>query len=157
MKETVASYLTTMVLVKNDKDEVLLIDRKKDWKGLTFPGGHLEEGESIVECAKREILEETGIRIKDIKIKGLVNWYNEKNGDRFLVFAITSRQSGGCLKKGTDEGEVFFKKLEDIDKSQFAEGFFEQLPLFLDDSVIEIYGSYGTGKDSALKFIKSQG
>lgn len=33
-----------------------------------FPGGHLEENESFIECIKREIMEETGIEVleKDI-------------------------------------------------------------------------------------------
>ena len=41
--------------------EVLLVHRPKygDW---TFPKGKLEQGESLVECARREVLEETGVR-----------------------------------------------------------------------------------------------
>ncbi len=30
-----------------------------------FPGGHLESGETFVECLKREVLKETGIEIDD--------------------------------------------------------------------------------------------
>jgi len=33
-----------------------------------FPGGHLEENETFVECIKREILEETGIELEDDEI-----------------------------------------------------------------------------------------
>lgn len=35
---------------------------------LQFPGGHLEENETLNECLKREILEETGIEIDDKEI-----------------------------------------------------------------------------------------
>ncbi len=41
----------------------------------TFPGGRLEEGESLEECCKREVLEETGFKVKVIEKKVSVNEY----------------------------------------------------------------------------------
>ena len=37
-----------------------------------FPGGHLEENETLDDCLKREILEETGIELEDSEIKGVI-------------------------------------------------------------------------------------
>ena len=37
-----------------------------------FPGGHLEDNETVDECLKREILEETGIELDDSEIKGVI-------------------------------------------------------------------------------------
>jgi ADP-ribose pyrophosphatase YjhB (NUDIX family) len=38
-----------------------------------FPGGHLEFGESYFECAGRETLEETGLRIKATRVLAIAN------------------------------------------------------------------------------------
>lgn len=46
---------------KDDCDYVLMIRTKRGW---SFPKGHIEEGESPAETARREVLEETGIRIQ---------------------------------------------------------------------------------------------
>lgn len=45
--------------------EVLLVERSGDPSGglWSFPGGHLEWGESLEDAARREVFEETGLRI----------------------------------------------------------------------------------------------
>ena len=56
-------------------DTLLMVEENKPYiKGLiNIPGGHLEENENIIEGAVREVLEETGLKIK---ITGLVGVYN---------------------------------------------------------------------------------
>lgn len=45
-------------MVRNVKDEILMIYRNERWD---LPKGKLEEGESLDQCAVREVMEETGI------------------------------------------------------------------------------------------------
>ena len=55
--------LTNMCMI-TDGQQVLVQDRKSEkWPGVTFPGGHVERGESIVSSVVREIKEETGLDV----------------------------------------------------------------------------------------------
>ena len=56
----------TKGLIINSNNEITLGYSHQTYQ---FPGGHLEEGESLEECLLREIEEETGIEIKDAKLK----------------------------------------------------------------------------------------
>ncbi len=62
-----------VMILKNG--EVLLGKRKVSHGAgeYAFPGGHLENGESIIECAKRETLEEAGVEIQNIRLLCLSN------------------------------------------------------------------------------------
>ena len=58
------------------KDDKILFSKRKSSHGegeFAFPGGHLEYMESFKDCANREITEECGIKIKNIKFKFLAN------------------------------------------------------------------------------------
>lgn len=56
----------TKGLIINDKDEITLGYSNGTYQ---FPGGHLEENEELSDCLLREIKEETGIEIKDAKMR----------------------------------------------------------------------------------------
>ncbi len=48
---------------KKGKREYLLLKRKLHWKGFEFPKGKIETGESKIDAAKRELKEETGLKL----------------------------------------------------------------------------------------------
>lgn len=60
------TIVRTKALILNGND--LLIGNENNV--YQFPGGHLEEGESIHDCLIREIKEETGINVLDSQTKG---------------------------------------------------------------------------------------
>ena len=58
------------------KDGKILLHQRKGSHGsgeYSFPGGHLEYMETFEECAKREIKEECGINVKNIRFQFLAN------------------------------------------------------------------------------------
>ena len=58
--------IRTKGLIINSKNEISLGYSHGTYQ---FPGGHLEEGETLEECLIREIKEETGIELKDYSMK----------------------------------------------------------------------------------------
>ena len=119
--------LTNMVMVyKNEK--ILVINRKKsDWPGLSFPGGHVEEGESIEESVYREIKEETGLTLKSLKLCAIKEWKREEN-NRYLGFLYKSDDFEGEVHS-SKEGEIFWIDKKDINKYPLSEDFEELFEL----------------------------
>jgi 8-oxo-dGTP pyrophosphatase MutT (NUDIX family) len=57
------------------KDGKLLVVNQKKYDITTFPGGGLEDHETIEECCVREVLEETGIKVNVLEEKIRVKEY----------------------------------------------------------------------------------
>ncbi len=76
MKEIIYNYdnlIDSQITETVIRMKVLLINSGNIYLGYErniyqFPGGHLEEGETFEECIKREVLEETGIAVRDSEI-----------------------------------------------------------------------------------------
>ncbi|MFD6442385.1 NUDIX domain-containing protein, partial [Peribacillus sp. NPDC060186] len=49
---------------------------KHKWNGV---GGKIEPGETVDESMKREIIEETGLKVKGLTFRGIVTW-NQTGG-----------------------------------------------------------------------------
>jgi 8-oxo-dGTP pyrophosphatase MutT (NUDIX family) len=59
-----------------DPEGRILLLRRKDNDKWTMPGGTMDFGESLGQCAAREVREETGF---DIEIRGLIGTYTDPN------------------------------------------------------------------------------
>lgn len=79
------------IIVK--KDDKVLMQKRKGAHGeetWCFPGGHLEFNEKIEECAVREVMEEVGIKIKNIKIGPITNDIFTKEDKHYITIFVTS-------------------------------------------------------------------
>ncbi len=63
MTDITSQIIRVKALILNSRNEILLGEA---FNTVQFPGGHLEENETLEEALKREILEETGIILDNI-------------------------------------------------------------------------------------------
>lgn len=59
----------------------------------SFPGGHLEHGETVLECAKRECREELGVELKDPSV---ISFFTEDSFPESQLHYITLYVTGWC-------------------------------------------------------------
>lgn len=112
---------TLSLLIRGD--ELLLLqlrDTKAAWSGkLNGIGGHVERGENPYDSAKREILEETGIRVERLSLVGVVAVdVSEAAGVGLYVYAGRSPTSE---LRGSPEGRPIWVPLADLTELELVE------------------------------------
>lgn len=131
--------LYNMCKVINPKTgEVLVQERVKNWQGIAFPGGKIEEGEDVVSSVKREVYEETGLELKTIHICGIKDWYDKKEKVRSLVVLFVSNDYEGTLIEETNEGKVYWVKEDKLNKMSLATDFDKLLEVFNNRDINEM-------------------
>lgn len=98
----------TIVLIRKGK-EILLV-RARNFRGTFFGlvAGFLEAGETLEQCVQREVLEETGLRVKNITYFGNQPW---PYPSELMVGFIADYESGEIkLQKDELSAGAFFTK-----------------------------------------------
>ena len=129
--------LTNMCMVC-DGTRVLVQDRAKPgWSGITFPGGHVEPGESVVASVIREVKEETGLDIESPHLCGIKDWMRE-DGSRYIVLLFKAEKFSGSLAPSR-EGDVFWAERSELPGMDLARSMGETIEVLLDDTLSELY------------------
>ena len=122
-------FLAFTSVVLRDEQGRLLLQRRTDFDVWGLPGGMLEPGEDILTCARRELLEESGLTAGDLSLVGVYTGpeyaATYPNGDQVQQYTI-------CLQGPVMGGQMQVDGIETSEQRFFEPGEipFEQLPLW---------------------------
>ena len=111
---------TTLCYIEHAGRVLLLHRTRRDedpnrgkWIGV---GGHIEPGETPEECALREVREETGLRLLDLRSRGVVRFRSDED-----MYLFTATAFSGRLRE-CDEGELKWVEKEKMFELPMWEG-----------------------------------
>ena len=108
-------------VVKNDDGKILFIYRLKKWD---LPKGKKEKGESIRECAKREVEEETKVKVECFQ-KITSTWHTYTKKKKFIL-----KKTSWFVMKSLDDSKMKPQKKEKIEKVEWMkEGVIKEILL----------------------------
>lgn len=89
---------TCIVVLSKDGKKVMLGKRINSYKSGYYglPGGRLNPSEKLIDCAKRELFEETGLNVKALKYIGVIRDLHD--GYTFTHFAYLCKSYRGVPK-----------------------------------------------------------
>ena len=94
------------------------------WNGL---GGHVEKNESVLQAARRELKEESGLEAETFTFAGQIQVESEMNKG-IAVFVFLAEGLSGDLKP-SEEGELAWKSLDEALELPLVEDLYSLLPL----------------------------
>ena len=132
------AIFTNMCMITDGSGNVLVEDRlNPDWPGVTFPGGHVEPGESFVDSVIREVYEETGLTIEDPVLCGVKQFQTDDDA-RYVVFFFKANRYHGQLHS-SDEGKVYWIPREELSQQKLSIDMMDMVAVMESDQLSEFY------------------
>ena len=115
---------SSAVIFDETRKKVLLTKRTDN--GLwCVPGGQVEPGESVAEACEREVLEETGLQVRVVRLAGVYSnpnqlvVYPDGNKVQIVVLNFEAEITGGILGLSNETTEAGFFTLEEMESLEF--------------------------------------
>jgi len=92
MSEAAAPRVGVGVIVV--RDGLVLLGQRIGSHGAgtwALPGGHLEFGEAVEQCAEREVMEETGLQVEVVALGPYTNNVFEEEGRHYVTLFVVAK------------------------------------------------------------------
>lgn len=83
--------VTVAAVVEQDARFLMVEENIRGQQYFNQPAGHLEDGESLIEAAIRECLEETAWQFEPTALVGIYRWRSAQSGETYLRATFTGR------------------------------------------------------------------
>jgi ADP-ribose pyrophosphatase YjhB (NUDIX family) len=100
--------VSVMAWIEDSNQNVLLVRQSTGLKLWTLPGGKVKRGESLVKALKREVYEETALRIQIGSLLGVLD-RRDKDAITLLFAATPHKRSAGLKRKEKDIKKAGFR------------------------------------------------
>lgn len=141
--------VTNCVLVQDNKILLLQKPRRGWW---VAPGGKMEQGESIKDTVIREYREETGIYLKNPKIKGIFTFIIKDGNEivsEWMMFTFFATEFTGENVAESEEGKLKWHSLDEVSDLPMAPGDHHILEFMMKGAGL-IYGTFTYTPDFEL-------
>jgi 8-oxo-dGTP diphosphatase len=103
------------ILIWKDGKVVMYERRGSHGHGTwSIPGGHLEFGETWEECARREAMEEVGVKVKNIRLLGATNDIFPEEDKHYVSIWMEADLVGGEEPRSMEPGKVIGVELRSL-------------------------------------------
>jgi len=112
--------LNVYAVLRDSKGRILVMKRREP-KVWEFPGGGVEWGESPEKAVRREVEEETGLKIKNMKLLCTTSKvYKKGKLDKHSVYIVFEGKGEGKVKFGVEHSIAMWADLKKIRKSKLG-------------------------------------
>ena len=146
-------------IISPDRKKVLLVHRNArddddhlgKYNGL---GGKMESTEDVHSCMRREIMEEAGIEVTKMQLRGTINWTGfGPKGEDWLGFIFLIEEFKGTPYASNPEGALEWVEINAMDSLPMWEGDRQFLPLVFDGDPRPFHGYMPYAGDRSLGWV----